>query len=238
MSHRIENHARELATMLDNGQGAQVTQILRNDLYNLSECDFSKLVHATNKYEKDGCGDDLTINAYREKGGPKEHVSVELNRRDKDGLPIVYAETIQSWGNWPEHKPQVIEPNRPIPREGWDPYEAPMQRAGYQNWSSANHYQDRYDRNYRDRYDRNYQDLRYQRPYQEFQPHQTYNRGFRAEDIVLPAVLGIGLGLLFTQGRNNHHHQHFQPRQHFYPQSYNHAPNYFQAYNHHPRRYW
>ncbi len=222
MSHRIENHARELANMLDNGQGAQVTQILRNDLYNMSERDFSKLVHATNKYEKDGCGDDLTINPYRQKGGPIEHVSVELNRRDQHGWPIVYAETIQSWGNWPGHKPKAIEPYRPIARGGWDPYEAPMQRASYHNWNSANHYQD----------------LRYQRRYQEFQPFQTRLESLRPEDIIVPAMLGIGLGLLFAQRGNHHHGRNFQSRPYFYPHTYRHAPNYYHSYNHHQRRFW
>jgi hypothetical protein len=220
MSHQIENHARDLASMLDRGQGERVTQILREDLYKMSECDFSKLVHATNKYEKDGCGDDLTINPYREKGGPKEHVSVELNRRDKDGLPIVYAETIQSWGNWPGHKPQVIDTYRARPQEGWDPYEAPIQRAGYHDLGFRNPYQDRYERSYLDY--RNY------RPYQESQLQQTHHRGLRPEEFILPALLGIGLGAAFSLGRNNNHHHSFQPRPYFYPQQYNRAPNYYQ----------
>ncbi len=255
MSHQIENHAKDLASMLDRGQGERVTQILRDDLYKMSECDFSKLVHATNKYEKNGCGDDLTINPYREKGGPKEHVSVELNRRDKDGLPIVYAETIQSWGNWPGQKPKEVDPtsarqqeswhsnpagnqeswssNPARHQESWDPYESPMQRAGYHNWNSANPYQDRFDRNY--------QDYRYQRPYQEMQPFQSRHQGMRPEDLILPAILGIGLGAAFSLGRNqNHHHNYnhnhnFQSRPHFYPQSYNHAPNFYHAQQ---RRYW
>ena len=228
MSDQIENHARDLASMLDRGQGERVTQILREDMYRMSECDFSKLVHATNKYEKDGCGDDLTINAYREKGGPKEHVSVELNRRDKDGTPIVYSETIQSWGNWPGHKPQVTDTSRARTPESWDPYEQPVQRAGYQSWGSSSPYQDRYDLPY--------QDYRYQRPYQEFQPLHTRHQGLRPEDIILPSMLGIGLGLLLTQDRNQHHHHNFQSRPYFYPQSYNHAPNFYHTHN--QRRYW
>lgn len=220
MSERIDNHARDLASMLDRGQGERVTQILRNDLYSMSECDFSKLVHLTNKYEKNGCGDDLTINPYREKGGPKEHVSVELNRRHQDGTPIVYAETIQSWGNWPGHRPQVIDTHRARPQEGWDPYEQPYQRAGYQAWGSHNPYQGN---------DRFYQDYRYQRPYQEFQPHHSHHRGLRAEEFILPALLGIGLGAAFSLGRqNNYNHHNFQPRPYFYPQTYNRAPNYYQ----------
>lgn len=236
MSDQIENHARDLASMLDRGQGERVTQILREDMYKMSECDFSKLVHATNKYEKDGCGDDLTINPYREKGGPKEHVSVELNRRDRDGTPIVYSETIQSWGNWPGHIPQVINPNRPIPQEGWDPYEQPYQRSSYQAWGARDPYQNRYDLPY--------QDYRYQRPCQEFQPLHTRHQGLRPEDIILPSMLGIGLGLLFSQGRNHNHNHSFQQRPYFYPQSYNNAPNYYNTpnfyhtHNYQQRRYW
>ncbi len=255
MSDQIDNHARDLASMLDRGQGARVAEILRNDLYSMNECDFSKLVHATNKYEKDGYGDDITINPYREKGGPKEHVSVELNRRDKDGLPIVYSETIQSWGNWPGQRPQVSDQSQlPKPKQesvtwhqdqarhqetqGWDPYESSMQRSSFHNTGFQNPFLNRY-QDYRSQDYRN-QDYRYQRPYQEFQPYQSRRESFRPEDIILPAILGIGLGAAFSLGRQQNQYQNFQPRQHFYPQSYNSAPNFYDhhhSHNHH-RRYW
>ena len=265
MSEQIDNHARDLASMLDRGQGERVTQILRNDLYSMSEQDFSKLVHATNKYEKDGCGDDLTINPYTEKGGPKEHVSVELNRRDRDGTPIVYAETIQSWGNWPGQKPQEVTPYRapeqpadpsrarqPEPRS-WDPYETPVQRSSYPDWNARNSYQDeRYQSPYQDyRNQSSYRDYRYQRPNQEFQPFQSRREGLRLEEMILPALFGVGIGAALGLGRNqNHQHHSFQPQQYFYPQTYNNAPNFYQTpnfnqshnrhhtHNHHHRRFW
>ena len=50
-----------LAEMLDHGQGQQVGNILRNESYNMSSRDFARIVQETQRFERQGVGDDLVI---------------------------------------------------------------------------------------------------------------------------------------------------------------------------------
>lgn len=223
MSHRIESHARELAGMLDSGQGQQVAQIMRQDMASMSERDFNKLVQATNRYEKDGCGDDLitTLSKY----GNGTSVDVVVNRLDRNGNPFQYADTVREWVK-PAQRDYGHRDNSygcPPHAETANHSQRPWERAGYHSWNNSRDY------NYRDNYrDYNYRDYNLQ-PYR----HQ----GLRPEEVILP-LIGMGLTAAFAFGRNNHHHHQFQPRQQFYPQSYNFAPNYYNTANYyHPNQY-
>ncbi len=60
----MSNHNQEsfrLAEMLDHGQGQQVGNILRNESYNMSSRDFARIVQETQRFERQGVGDDLVI---------------------------------------------------------------------------------------------------------------------------------------------------------------------------------
>jgi hypothetical protein len=118
MSYRIENQARDLATMLDRGQGEQVAQILRSEMYQLNPREFSRLVRETNQREQNGRGDDLRVRSH----GGYDDVSIEINGRDAYGRRVRYEENIQAHNNWNARRSDYAEPYR-RPCQEWKPFQ-------------------------------------------------------------------------------------------------------------------
>lgn len=118
MSHRIENQARDLARMLDRGQGEQVVQILRQEAYQISPREFSRLVRETNQREQNGRGDDLRVRSHN----GHEDVSIEINGRDHYGRRTRYEENIRPHGPWAVRRSEFTDPIR-RPYQEWQPFQ-------------------------------------------------------------------------------------------------------------------
>lgn len=226
MSHRIESHAKDLAGMLDSGQGQQVAQILRQDMQSMSDLDFNKLIKETIRQEKSGCGDDLVTNASQFGNGTS--IDVVVNRRDKNGSWYQYADTVKEWSKPVERDysqreeqrfgcPPRYDSRSQYPNDTAGVIQKPWERSGYNSWN-------------------NYYDYNNSRDYDH------HRHGVRPEEFIIP-LLGIGLTAAFANMRHSQH-QHYQQRQYFYPQTYNNAPsyynttNYYQPNHYHQRRYF
>lgn len=77
----IEDEARAIGRLLDNRQGEQAANYLREDSYNMPPAVFNKLVNRVMANEREGTGNDL----YRDRG------DLVIDMRDRNGSQLVVA---------------------------------------------------------------------------------------------------------------------------------------------------
>ncbi|MCC7531732.1 MAG: hypothetical protein IT342_24725 [Candidatus Melainabacteria bacterium] len=119
MEHRLEAHAAELASRLDDGQGAPVARALSAELPYMNERDFRCLITAIDRREQKGWGDDLSITATTGYNGElNETISIDFRARDQWGRPTLYRERIAAFDAYP-----VSPQYREYPYQNYQPYQ-------------------------------------------------------------------------------------------------------------------
>jgi hypothetical protein len=107
----IEDRAASMGQELDRGHGERVANQLREDATRMSPRDFMSLVSQTQRYDRNGVGDELVVTPIPGYHGSGKEISVRIHERDNRGRPVVYDEPVAR-----------IEPPRP-PAHGRHPQE-------------------------------------------------------------------------------------------------------------------
>lgn len=117
----IEDEARAIGRLLDNRQGEQAANYLREDSYNMPPAVFNKLVNRVMENDRQGTGNDL----YRDRG------DLVIDMRDRNGNQLVVAtrdfdaqrgrvanhrRVDDRWNNPYDHQPRYEQQQR-----GYDP---------------------------------------------------------------------------------------------------------------------
>lgn len=113
----IDDRAAQMAQDLDRGNGERVADALRQDAMQMNQRDFMQLVRQTQRYDRDGIGDDLKVTAIQGYHGVEQHVSINMRERDQYGRPVIYTEPVVK-----VEPPQPRQPgHQPNDRRGIDP---------------------------------------------------------------------------------------------------------------------
>jgi hypothetical protein len=90
----IDDRAASMARDLDRGNGERVADQLREDASRMNQRDFMNLVHQTQRYDRNGVGDDLVITPIPGYNGGGKEISVRVRETDRYGRPVAVNEPV------------------------------------------------------------------------------------------------------------------------------------------------